>query len=120
MVGSRHRLCLQVSLDGRHRADDGLGVLADPAVVDEPDRDRVEVVPLLATVPPRRDEIRFLKDVQVPHDPEAGHRRQVGAQLSERLAIALEQPIEKEPPARVAKRPKRRCHRIVVHDRDYM
>jgi len=56
----------------------------------------------------------------MPHDPESGHRRKVVAQLAERLAIALEEPIEKEPPARVAKRPKRRCHRVVAHVRDYM
>jgi hypothetical protein len=44
----------------------------------------------------------------------------VGAQLAERLAIALEEPIEKEPPARVGKRPKGRCRRVVVHEQEYM
>jgi hypothetical protein len=48
VVGSGHRFSLQGAFHRRHRPDDRLGELADPAVVDEADRDRVEEVALLA------------------------------------------------------------------------
>jgi hypothetical protein len=36
------------------------------------------------------------------HDPEAGHRRQLPAELVERLSVASEQGVEELSPARVA------------------
>ena len=45
-----------------------------------------------------RHEVRLLQHAQVLHDPEARHLRQVLAQLTERLAIALEEPVEQDPP----------------------
>ena len=46
------------------------------------------------------------------HDPEARHLRQVPAQLSERLAIALEKPVEQDPPIRIGESPEDRRRRF--------
>ena len=97
----------------------GLGELADPAVVDETDRHRVEEVALLAADALRRQESRILEDAQVLHDPEPRHRRQVPAQLTERLAIALEEPVEQHPPTGVGEGPEDRSH-VIRHGADYM
>ena len=99
--------------EGAHGAHDGRRVLADPTVVDVPDRDGVEVVALLAPDLPRRDQTRPLQDVQVLHDPEAGHVGQPGRELAERLAIALEEPIQEQASTRVGQRPERRSRRVV-------
>ena len=66
-----------------------------------------------------RDEIRLLQDREVLHDPEPRHPRQVPAQLAERLAIALEEPVEQDPPIRIGERPEDR-DRVVRHAIDYM
>ena len=44
---------------------------------------------------------------------------QVLAQLAERLAIALEEPVEQHPPTWVGERPEDRGH-VVRHTRDFM
>jgi hypothetical protein len=49
--------------------DEGLGIAADPAVVDEPDGDRVEVVELLAAYLPSRHEAGFLEEAEVLQTP---------------------------------------------------
>ena len=118
MVDRVHR-CLQLCLEGRHGAHDRLGELADPAVVDEADRHRVQEVALLAADALGRHETRLLEDPQVLHDPEPRHRGQVPAQLTERLAIALEEPVEQDPPTGVGERPEDRSH-VVRHAADYM
>ena len=56
---------------------------------------------------------------EVLHDPEPGHPGQVRAQLPERLAIALEEPVEEHPPTGVGQRPEDRRH-VVRHARDFM
>ena len=96
-----HRVFLQVPLEGGHRADDRLGVLADPTIRDEADRNGIEVVALLAPDAAGRDQFRALEDVQVAHDAEPGHIGQVAAQVAERSAVLVEQEIEQEPAARV-------------------
>ena len=62
------------------------------------------------------DEVRLLQHSQVFHDPEPRHLRQVLAQLTERLAIALEEPIEEFPPMRIGEGPEDRRRRF-RHDR---
>ncbi len=109
-VVERVHRSLQLRLEGGHGADDRLGELADPAVVDQTDRHRVEVVALLAADLDGRHEIRLLQHAQVLHDPEARHVRQVLAQLPERLAIALEEPIEQDPPIGIGEGPEGRRH----------
>ena len=106
-------------LEVGHGAHDRLGELADPAVVDEADRHRVEEVALLAADALRRQEARLLEDAQVLHDPEARHRRQGLAQLTERLAIALVELVEQDPATGVAERPEDRRH-VVRHAADFM
>ena len=87
--------------------------------MDEADRHRVEVVALLPADASGRDEAGSLQDAEVLHDPEPGHPGQRLAQLAERLAIALEEPIEEDPPTRVAECPEDRSH-VVRHRRDVM
>ncbi len=96
-------------------ADDlALGVLVDPPVVDQPDRDGVEEVELLPARPARDDEPGVLEHAQVLHDPEAGHL-QLGLELGERAAVALEEPVEEKAPGRVGERLE---DQVVVGHRD--
>ena len=91
-----------------------LHVLVDPPVVDQPDRHGVEVMPLLAALPARDDEIRALEHAQMLHHSEAGHCELL-LELRQRLSVAREQEIEQEAPRAVRKRLE---HVIVVgHDR---
>ena len=119
MVDPVHRV-LQLRLDGRERTGDRLGELAGPPVVDETDGHRIEEVALLATDALCRHEPGFLEDAEMLHDPEARHAGQVLAQLAERLAIALEEPVEQHSPTGVGERPEHRGHVIVRHPRDFM
>ena len=57
------------------------------------------------------DEVRNLEDAEVLHDAEPGHRRQGRLELSGRLAITLEEPVEQRPPAGIGQRPEH----LVVH-----
>ena len=104
------QLVLQAGEPGRPR----LGVLADPPVVDQADRDRVEVVQLLAAPPPAHDEPGVLQDLQVLRHGDARHvvPRREG---HERLTIAGEQLIKERPPGRVGQRPEHKIH--VTHNR---
>ena len=95
---------LQPCLDLRNRADDRLRVLADPAIVDEADRHRVEEMVLAAPLLAGCDEPRPLQDPEVAHHAKAGHLRKVGAELSQRLAVLFEQHVEQESPARIVER----------------
>ena len=111
VVDRVHR-ALQLCLDGGHGTDDRFGELADPAVVHETDRHRVEEMALLATDLDGRHEAGLLEDPQVLHDPEARHVRQVPAQLPKRLAIALEEPVEQHPPIGIGQCPEDRRRRF--------
>src|SRR3954451_2420653 len=87
-----------------------LRVLVDPPVVDQPDRDGIEVVELLAARFPADDEAGALEDPQVLHHAEA-RNPQLRLELGERAAVTLEEPIEKESTRRVRERTE---HGIVV------
>ena len=76
--------------------------------MDQTDRHRVQEVALLAPDPQGRDEVRLLQHREVLHDPEPRHPGQVLAQLAERLAIALEEPVEQDPPIRIGEGPEDR------------
>jgi hypothetical protein len=106
-------------LHGGHLAHDRRSELAGPSIVDEADGHRVEVVALLATDASGREQAGFLEDPEMLHDPEARHRGQRLAQLTERLAIALEEPVEEDPPIAVGECPKDRGH-VIRHSRDVM
>jgi hypothetical protein len=71
-------------------------------------------VALLAADLLGRHEVGRLQHAQVLHDPESRHLRQRRAQLTERLAIALEEPVEQDPPTWVGECPEDRGH-VVRH-----
>ena len=111
MIGCEHRGCLQVVLDRRHPPDDRFGELADPPIGDEPDRDGVEVVVLLAADAAGLDQAGLLEDIEVAHHAEARHRGQGRRELAEGLSVAIEQPVEEQAPARITESPedRRQC-----------
>ena len=78
----------------------GLGVLVDPPVVDQSDRDRVQEVPFLPPCFARDHEARVFEHAQMFHDAEPGHLH-LGLELGERAAVTLEEPVEQESPRRV-------------------
>src|SRR6266850_892444 len=88
-------------LEVDERRDAALRVLVDPAVVDQPDRNRVEVVQLLPAPAARDDEACLLQDLEVLHDPEARHL-QLRLELGERAAVTLEEPVEEMPARRIS------------------
>ena len=89
------------------------GVLVDPPVVDQPDRHRVQVVELLPALPARDDETGVLEDAQVLHHAEAGHL-ELGLELRERAAVALEELVEQVASRRIGERLE---DLVVVHAR---
>jgi len=74
-----------------------LGVLVDPPVVDQSDRDRVQEVPFLPPCFARDHEARVFEHAEMLHDTEASHVH-LGLELSERAAVTLEEPVEQESP----------------------
>jgi hypothetical protein len=91
---------LQFVLEAAQPGGPRLGVLADPAVVDEADRHRVEEVELLPTAATGDHEPGVLEQLQVLHDAEAGHREAL-LEGVERLAVLPEQLVEQSPAGRV-------------------
>ena len=88
---------VEVVTKANHRAGERLGVLADPAVGDLADRDRVEEVQLGATDSLGDDEVGGLQHGEVLHHAEPGHLREAVAQRLHRLAVAFEQRVEQSP-----------------------
>ena len=82
-----------------------------PAVVNQPDRDGVEEVQLLAPRPARDDEAGAFEDAQVLHDAEARHL-QLRLELGERAAVTRKEPVEEVTAGRVSQRSE---HAVVVH-----
>src|SRR5580700_6130421 len=107
-------LILQLVLEAGQAGRPRLGVLADPPVVDQADRDRVEVVQFLATPSPAHDEPGVLQDLQVLGHGDARHvvPRREG---NERLTVAREQLVKERPPGRVGQGPEHKFH--VTHNR---
>jgi hypothetical protein len=64
---------LQVALEIGECRDLSFGVLVDPAVVDQPDRDGVEKVELFSAGPSSDDEVGLFEHTQMLHDPNAQH-----------------------------------------------
>jgi len=94
---------LQSCLEVRQRGGVAFGVLVDPAVVDQPDGDRIEVVQLLPADAADDDQPCGLEDPQMLHDAEARHL-QLGFELRQRAAVALEEPVEEEPTCSIGQR----------------
>ena len=90
-------------LEVAERGRPGLGVLADPPVVDEADGDRVQEVELLAAAPPGDHQAGLLELLQVLHHPEARH----GKRSSSALRVwpsSPEELVEQAPPGRIGQR----------------
>jgi hypothetical protein len=108
---------LQFHFEVRERRDLALRVLGDPSIVNEPDRDRIEEVPLLPSRPAHDDEPRAFEDAQVLHHAEARHR-QLGLELRQRPPIADEEPVEQIAARGIRERLE---HAVVVsHGADHM
>ena len=108
---SRIRAALEVVTQVNHRAGERLGVLADPAIGDLADRDRVEEVLLGATDPFGGDQVGGLQHGEVLHHAEPGHLRKAVAQRLHRLAVVFEQRVEDRPSGRVGQRLEHLVHR---------
>ena len=104
-----HRALLEFALEPAQAGGPGLGVLAHPSVMDEPDRDRVEEVELLASAPARGHEPCLLEHLEVLHHAEARHRRPL-LERAERLPILGEEPVEQFPSRRVGECLEDRVH----------
>jgi len=61
-----------MSLDAGDRSDSWLGVPADPAIMDQPDGDRVEIVELGSTLLVGVHQTGLLENVQMVHDAKPG------------------------------------------------
>ena len=81
--------------------------------MDEPDRDGVQEVELLAPAPRGHDEPGLLEHPQVLHHAEARHR-QPPLERAQRLPVLAEELVEQAPPGRVGERPEH-----LVHAADY-
>ena len=106
---------LQSLLDLAERCRPGLGVLAHPPVVDEPDRHGVQVVQLLAALPPCDDEPGLLEQLEVLHDAEAGHREPLH-ERTERLPVLAIERVEQLPASRVGQCAEHRVHVRTIGD----
>ena len=115
-VGGRHRVDLQDGLEVGQEVGGADRVAVQPPVVDPADGHGVEVVVALPSDLAARDEVRPFEDAEVLHDAEPRHLRQGRLQLSQRLAITLEEPVEQRPAAGVGQRPEH----LVVHAGDDM
>ena len=62
---------------------------------------------------PARHQPGRLEDPEVLHHAEPGHARQRRLELSQRLAITLEEPVQQRPPIGLGQRPEH----LVVHAR---
>ena len=77
-------------------------------------RNRVQVVQLESSAPHAGDEIGGLEHREVLAHRLARHF-EVLAQLAERLAVVLPQPVQQQPTARVRKRLEDHVHLVVRH-----
>ena len=92
-----------------------LGILAHPPVVDEPDRDGVQEVQLLAPAPLGHDEAGLLEHSQVLHHAEARHR-QAPLERAQCLAFLFEQLVEQPAACRVGEGPEHIIHAVRIRD----
>ena len=94
---------LEAALEIVNRFQPGSLELADPAVVDRLQRNRVEKMQLLAPAPDCDDEASRLEDIEMLGDGLARHVV-VGAQVGQRLAVMRVKCIQQLAPARVGER----------------
>jgi len=83
--------------------------------VDEPDRDRVQEVELLAPSPPGDHEARLLELLQVLHHAEARHL-EAPLERAQRLPVLAEELVEQAPPRRIGEGSEHRVHAGTIGD----
>ena len=79
------------------------GILADPAVVNTPDRQGIEIIPALPPCPPDQDQVSVFQHFQMLHHGAAIHVREGRAEHSRSLRLVL-QAIKHRPSAGVSQR----------------
>src|SRR6202034_2117097 len=87
---------LQPLFQTAERSRPGFGVLAHPPVVDEPDRDRVQKMQLLAPSPPRDYQACLFELLQVLHHAKASHRTTCLERV-QRLPVLTEELVGEAP-----------------------
>src|SRR4051794_11554876 len=108
-------LLLQFLLELAEAGGPRFGVLADPPVVDQPDRDGVEEVQLLPATFARDHEPRLLQLLQVLHDPEPGHVEAL-LELAQGLTVFAVELVEQAPPGRIGQRLEHLVHASKIGD----
>src|SRR5215212_605712 len=106
---------LQSVLEPTKRCSPGLGVLAHPSVVDEPDRDRVQEMEFLAPSSPGYHQARLLELPQVLHHAETRHR-EAPLERAQRLPVLTEELVEQSPPSRISEGLEHRVHAGIICD----
>ncbi len=71
--------------------------------MNEPNRDGVQEVQLLAPLPPGRDETRLFQQPEMFHDAEASHRQPL-LESAQGLSVFLEQFVEQLSTSRIRER----------------
>ena len=92
----------------------GLLEAGDPALLDLVDRHRVEVVKPLPSSPHDGDEVGPHEDVEMLRRRLARHVEAL-AQFAQRLAVALPETVEQEPPGGVGQRLEDRVHPVSLN-----
>ena len=100
---------LQFFLEVDEAGGPAFGELGHPAVVDQPDGNRVEVVQLLAAPSLGDDQPCLFQQTQVLGHPDAGHVETLDQGI-QRLPVAPEQLVEQFPPCRVGQRLEHQFH----------
>ena len=83
--------------------------------MDEPDRDGVQVVELLAASPLADHEARLLELLEVLHDAEARHL-EACLERMQRLAVLTEELVEQAPSGRIGKGSEHLVHGAMIGD----
>ncbi len=77
-------------------------VFVDPAIVDQPDRHRIEKMQFLPARPARDNEAGIFQNLQMLHDAETRHL-EPGLQFLQRAAVALKKQVQEEASCRIGK-----------------
>jgi len=85
---------LQFVFEVDERGHPTLGVLVDPAVVQETDRNGVEVVQLLPADLVADDQVGFFENLEMLHHAEAREVGQLGFEVDKRPSVLLEETVE--------------------------
>jgi hypothetical protein len=91
------------------RVDAGIFKLADPAVDNVSEWDRIEIVKLASSLPVNRDQIGFFQYSEMLRDPLTGHGEAL-AQIIQALSAFLKKAVEKQAARLIGKGLEDICH----------